>query len=215
MVKLVIFCLFLSVCAYSSASYQLSTQNTDNVPSNTKDNPIATILFQSLMNLISDQLQAFKLKLRVVRFMASLYTNENLLLARDLIVYGIKLANLTLHVLPQSVEDPGYSWILPLIQIFNGSQETGGSVLDLSESGNEAEAQSEASSEYSTATNPPTFYNAPVKREPRNVVKGKLLVNESEPHVLKDKASNLHEDVLLQHRERLLALEKLINSRRK
>lgn len=96
---------------------------------NETENPIATLLSQSLVQTLTQKLASLvritSLKLRVARFVAGLYTNENLVLFRDLIEHGISVANFTLTVLPKTVDDPRYTWLLPISQLIVG---IGGSI---------------------------------------------------------------------------------------
>lgn len=117
--------LLLGLSACTSGLPTVST----NTSINETGNPIATLLSQSLVQTLSQKLASLvritTLKLRIARFVAGLYTNENLVLFRDLIEHGIRVANFTLTVVPNSVDDPRYTWLLPITQLIVG---IGGSI---------------------------------------------------------------------------------------
>lgn len=90
---------------------------------------LSTWLVDTVTQKIGSLARLFNVKLRLARFLVSLYTTENLKLFRELLEYAVKFGNLTLRFLPLTTEDPNYWWIPIIAQLLNAKVGSGGMCL--------------------------------------------------------------------------------------
>ncbi|XP_076253878.1 uncharacterized protein LOC143192410 [Rhynchophorus ferrugineus] len=164
---------------------------------------IATSLSQSLVDIVSRNILAllrlFEFKARLVRFLASLYTTENLLLLRNLLEYGVSFGRTALQFLPTSTESG--AWLEAFFQgIIN---------LNILGLNNPAENNIEEPKEPAPVTSendapPPPIYhqNEPETNNLANTVRETRHISEEDKELLE------------KHENQLVSLDKLINAGR-
>lgn len=107
--------------------------------SETQTNSIGALLSRRLVDIFFTKLTSaasyFQLKIRIVSFLASLYTDQNLMLLRDVIRQGVRFANFVLKVTPKSINDPGFEWVMFITELIRTSNATEGkmkhTILDI------------------------------------------------------------------------------------
>ncbi|KAL1502529.1 hypothetical protein ABEB36_007660 [Hypothenemus hampei] len=205
MSKIFLIALIFSILSCVASIFPEENSNIDG-----ERNPLITHISQRIVDVVADQIvylsSLFQLKVRVVRFLSSLYTTDNLVLLRDLINHGMRFMNFVLRFLPASNGDPAFSWITVLLELFNPSL---------------AVAAQEATSEITVdeVTSPPVFFNAP-KVEDSNYQEGNNYENAQLSIMRPTRNINVAKIEPVQHltndnHETVNTLMKLINARKR